>query len=125
MKSDYARNQQRLTDLKKKLNSSGHKSLGDWIFNEISGLYNSEPYKKKLNAFPKNQPVLKTGNQKLVQDADRSGLTKTIFLERLGGDFWKLQFRFIFEVAARICKIPENSSGNSPGSALSARVGKF
>ena len=26
-----------------------------------------------------------------------TGLTNTIFYERLGGDFWKLQFRFIFE----------------------------
>ena len=29
------------------------------------------------------------------------------------------------KIAARICQIPENSSGNSPDSTLSAKVGKF
>jgi hypothetical protein len=72
MKSDYKRNQQRLSQIKKKLEKDGHKSLGDWIFNEISTLYNSESYGKKLNSYPKNQPVLKTGNQKLTQDAKRT-----------------------------------------------------
>jgi hypothetical protein len=72
MKSDYKRNQQRLSQIKKKLEKDGHKSLGDWIFNEISTLYNSESYGKKLNSYPKNQPVLKTGNQKLTQDAERT-----------------------------------------------------
>lgn len=72
MKSDYKRNQQRLSEIKEKLQKDGHKSLGDWVFNEISTLYNSESYGKKLNSYPKNQPVLKTGNQTLMQDAERT-----------------------------------------------------
>lgn len=61
-KQDYI---DRFKSLQQTLNSSGHQSIGDWLFSEIAEIYNTPSFKSKLNLCNSKLPTIETNSKTL------------------------------------------------------------